>query len=105
MARHPRTRFFTATGQWVDATTDLERSNTMPPTFASLWSLPSGADSEPASSAPAVRTQTAVVLTLADAIEHVDTASAAAADLRWQLLEELSRLSSCIREATETVSR
>lgn len=77
----------------------------MPPTFASLWSLPLGADDEPASSAPSVRTQTAVVLTLADAIEHVDTSSAAAADLRWQLLEELSRLSSCIREASDAVSR
>jgi hypothetical protein len=77
----------------------------MQPNFATLWALRSSSSADTSTTTPAVRTQTAVVLSLADAIEHVETTGASAVDLRWQLLEELSRLSSCIRDAEGAAAR
>jgi hypothetical protein len=72
----------------------------MPATFASLWPLSGSQEfAEPTPTTSAVRTQTAIVRTLADALERDGLPNEEADDLRWQLLEELSRLSSCIRDS------
>ncbi|MDP9000085.1 MAG: hypothetical protein M3O46_08240 [Myxococcota bacterium] len=48
---------------------------------------------------PSVRAQTAIVLTVADALERQPPSSGQAAALREQLVEELARLGSRIEEA------
>jgi hypothetical protein len=66
----------------------------------SLWTLDSLellADEFP--SPPAVRAQTAVVRSLTDAIEQFAPSSDIAVALREQLVEELARLGSRIKEA------
>ncbi|MGA2447237.1 MAG: hypothetical protein ABTD50_01020 [Polyangiaceae bacterium] len=68
-------------------------------TFRSLWELETSAFSEVRNSDPAVRTQTAIVRSLVDALEHAAPSSEAATGLRWQLLEELARLSDRIQRA------
>jgi hypothetical protein len=72
----------------------------MSATFRSLWELEAPALSETRDSDPAVRTQTAIVRSLVDALEHAAPSSEAATGLRWQLLEELARLSDRIQRAS-----
>ena len=64
-----------------------------------LWTLASSAliADEPGAS-PSVRAQTAVVRTLADALGQLAPSSAAAESICEQLVEELTRLGSLIRE-------
>ena len=71
----------------------------MSASFRSLWELETSTFSEARSSDPAVRTQTAIVRTLVDALEHAAPRSEVATGLRWQLLEELARLSDRIQRA------
>jgi hypothetical protein len=72
----------------------------LPSHLSSLWTLDSLellADEFPAPLA--VRAQTAVVRTLTDAIEQFAPSSVMAVALREQLVEELARLGSRIKEA------
>jgi hypothetical protein len=63
-----------------------------------LWVSSQGLSDEP--EAPAsVRAQTAIVRSLADALEQLSPLSDAAIDIREQLQEELARLGSRIEEA------
>jgi hypothetical protein len=62
------------------------------------WTPSESLSDEPHSS-PSVRAQTAIVRTLADALEQLSPTSDAAGDLRQQLQEELARLGSRIEEA------
>jgi hypothetical protein len=48
---------------------------------------------------PSVRAQTAVVRSLADALEQLAPSSESAVSLRQQLAEELARLGYCIQES------
>ncbi|MGA7119310.1 MAG: hypothetical protein WBY94_04390 [Polyangiaceae bacterium] len=60
------------------------------------WMLGSSDD---AHASPSVRAQTAVVRSLADALEQLAPSSDSAASLRQQLAEELARLGYCIQES------
>jgi hypothetical protein len=74
----------------------------MSASFRSLWELETSEFVEARHSDPAVRTQTAIVRSLVDALEHAAPRSEAATGLRWQLLEELARLSDRIQRASAT---
>jgi hypothetical protein len=64
-----------------------------------MWELETSVFTETRDSDPAVRTQTAIVRSLVDALEHAAPKSEDATGLRWQLLEELARLSDRIQRA------
>jgi hypothetical protein len=70
----------------------------------SLWESPQGLADEPGAPA-SVRAQTAIVRSLADALEQLPPSSDAAIDIREQLQEELVRLGSRIEEAALHVAR
>jgi hypothetical protein len=60
------------------------------------WML--GSSDDP-NAPPSVRAQTAVVRSLADALEQMAPSSDSAVSLRQQLAEELARLGYCIQES------
>jgi hypothetical protein len=60
------------------------------------WTLGSSDDLH---ASPSVRAQTAVVRSLADALEQLAPTSDSAVSLREQLAEELARLGYCIQES------
>jgi hypothetical protein len=77
----------------------VELGRVMSANFHALWELETSGFTEKRDSDPAVRTQTAIVRSLVDALEHAVPTSEAATGLRWQLLEELARLSDQIQRA------
>lgn len=71
----------------------------------SQWASPQGLADEPGAAPASVRAQTAIVRSLADALEQLPPSSDAAIDIREQLQEELVRLGSRIEEAAQHGAR